>query len=211
MATKNMLPEHLKVTELDKEVIQKIFETAFKIHSEHPFDVAHDWQHHQAVALNGLEIIDEEGLWNSIDIPIFLAASLFHDLERGSKTHTLALTELKKIGFSEDSLKNVADLINQHSFGDKQIDLSGKILWAADKIEYVSKERFIVSVDKLSKAKMAYYGKLWNSRIEAVSQRFDTINLPFAKEKFFSKFNELRKYIENERPEYKSWLKDLSF
>ena len=189
--------------------LQEIYDIAYKVHQDKPYDASHDWQHHQAVYDNGVEIIRKEGLQTQVDLPVFTASALFHDLERGSKGHNLAVERMREAGFSDGFVKAVVDLINQHSFGDKQDSLAGTILWAADKIEYVSKDRFVYSVGKLPKVKIMFYKKLWRSRIEAVIKKFPTIGLPSANELFLSKFKDLKVYIESQKPEYKPWFKNL--
>lgn len=203
--------ERMKALQMnEQEQIALISDVAYKVHQESPYDAAHDWEHHRAVRDNGLEIIKGENIGNKIDMPVFVASSLFHDLERGSKGHDLAVLKMKEAGFDDEFVTKMVILINEHSFGDTQVSLAGTVLWAADKIEYVSKDRFAHSLGKLSLAKRIFYKKLWRSRIKDVVKKFPKIGLPSANQIFLEKFKELKKYIETEKPAYKSWYKDLN-
>lgn len=209
MLNKNMQVERFSLKGIELQQLEKIYEIAQKVHKERPFDAAHDWEHHLAVCINGLEIIYREKIQDKIDIPVFVAAALFHDLERGSRGHDLAVSKMKEADFDQEFVIKVVDLINEHSFGDKQKSLAGTVLWAADKIEYVSKDRFKHSLDNLSSDKLKYYRELWRSRIEEVIKKFPTIGLLSANELFLTKFRDLRVYIELQKPEYKSWFNNL--
>lgn len=209
MLNKNMQVERFKLKNVELQQLEKIYEVAQKVHEEKPYDAAHDWEHHFAVCKNGLEIIYKENLQDKIDMPVFFAASLFHDLERGSKGHELAVLKMKEVGFDDKFVNKMVDLINEHSFADKQESLAGTVLWAADKIEYVSKDRFIHSLANLSLAKRIFYKNLWRSRIEDVSKKFENIGLPSANQIFKTKFKELKDYVDNEEPSYRSWFNGL--
>lgn len=209
MTNTNMNVERFNLKEFEIQQIEKIYNVAQKVHEETPFDAAHDWNHHLAVGTNGLEIIDREEIQNEIDLPVFIAAAFFHDLERGSTGHDLAVLKMKEAGFSDEFVDKMVDLINEHSFGDTQKTLAGTVLWAADKIEYVSSDRFRHSLANLSLAKRIAYKKLWRDRIKSVVEKFPKIGLPSANEIFLEKFRDLKEYIEKEKPAYKSWYKGL--
>lgn len=210
MTSINMQIERFDLKDIQKEQLEKIYDVAQKVHQEKPFDAAHDWDHHLAVCINGLEIIYREGIQGQVDLVVFTSAALFHDLERGSVGHDLAVQKMKEVGFDDQFVTNVVNLINEHSFADKQVSLAGKVLWAADKIEYVSKDRFKHSLANLSLAKRIVYKNLWRSRIESVVEKFSKIGLPTANQMFLEKFKDLREYIEAEQPKYKSWYEGLS-
>lgn len=209
MANINMRIERFSLKDYEIQQIEKIYNVAQKVHEESPFDAAHDWNHHLAVNTNGLEIIDKEKIQGEINLPVFIAAAFFHDLERGSTGHDLAISKMEEAGFGDDFVAKMVDLINEHSFGDTQTTLAGKVLWAADKIEYVSKDRFKHSLANLSLAKRIVYKKLWRDRIKSVVEKFPKIGLPSSNQMFLEKFKDLKEYIEQEKPAYKSWYKGL--
>lgn len=209
MANTNMQVERFKLKDSEIQQIEKIYSVALKVHEETPYDAAHDWNHHLAVGTNGLEIIDKEKIQGEINLPVFIAAAFFHDLERGSKEHDLAVKKMHEAGFDYNFLDRMVDLINEHSFGDTQKTLAGTVLWAADKIEYVSSDRFRHSLANLSLVKRIVYKELWRSRIKDVVEKFPQIGLPSANQMFIEKFKDLKEYIEKEKPAYKSWYKGL--
>jgi hypothetical protein len=181
-----------------------------QILSEKPHDAAHDWEHHKAVAINCLKIVDGEGLWGQVNIVNLFKAALFHDLERGSKEHDVATQALRKSGCTDENLKEVVGLINEHSFNDKQVTLEGRILWAADKIEYVSKKRAALAMENLSKIELFFYIRLWEIRIKSVIAKFPSLGLPTASDIFKTRFGELKAYVESEKPEYEPLFRNIT-
>lgn len=194
----------------EQEQIALISDVAYKVHQESPYDAAHDWEHHRAVRDNGLEIIKRENIGNQIDMPVFVASSLFHDLERGSKGHDLAVEKMKEAGFDEDFVTKMVDLINEHSFGDTQVSLAGTVLWAADKIEYVSVGRSKKSTSELPKEQLEIYVKMWGERIVPVIDKFKNLGLPEAYKMFKEKFELLSEYLLSSKPEYKHLIDGLN-
>jgi hypothetical protein len=205
----NMQIERFELKESEIVQIEKIYNVAMKVHEETPFDAAHDWNHHLAVGTNGLEIIDREKIQDKIDLSVFIAAAFFHDLERGSKGHDLAVLKMKEAGFNDEFVAKMVDLINEHSFGDTQKTLSGKVLWASDKIEYVSVERSKKSTKELPQEALDSYVKMWSERIVLVIEKFKNIGLPSAYEIFKRNFGELSEYLISSKPEYKHLIEGL--
>jgi len=205
----NMQVERFSLKAIEKEQLEKTYEVAQKVHQEKPFDAAHDWDHHLAVSKNGLEIIYLEGLQDRIDIPVFFAAASFHDLERGSKGHDLAVQKMKEAGFDDQFVTRVVDLINEHSFADTQVTLAGKVLWAADKIEYLSVDRSKKSTAELPKDQLDAYVRMWSERIMPVIDKFKNIGLPKAYDLFKDKFTQLSEYIISSKPEYKDLIEGI--
>lgn len=201
--------ERFNLKEHEIQQIEKIYNVAQKVHGETPFDAAHDWNHHLAVGTNGLEIIDREKIQDKIDLPVFIAAAFFHDLERGSTGHDLAVSKMKEAGFSDEFVAKMVDLINEHSFGDTQKTLAGTVLWAADKIEYVSVDRSKKGLAELNEEKIGAYVKMWSERIVLVINKFKDLGLPSAYDMFKSKFKELSEYLTTVKPEYKHLIEGI--
>lgn len=201
--------ERFNLKEHEIQQIEKIYSVAQKVHEETPFDAAHDWNHHLAVGTNGLEIIDREKIQDRIDLPVFIAAAFFHDLERGSTGHDLAVLKMKEAGFDDGFVAKMVDLINEHSFGDTQKTLAGKVLWAADKIEYLSIDRSKKATNELSKEKLDEYVTIWGERIVPVINKFRDLGLPCAFDIFKTKFMELSEYLVSVKPEYKHLIEGI--
>ncbi len=203
MINNNMNVERFNLIENEIQQIEKIYEVAQLVHEENRFDAAHDWNHHLAVGTNGLEIIDREKIQDKIDLPVFIAAAFFHDLERGSTVHDLAVSKMKEAGFDDEFVVKMVDLINEHSFGDTQKTLAGTVLWAADKIEYLSIDRSKKATNELPKEKLDEYVKIWGERIVPVINKFRDLGLPCAFDIFKTKFMALSEYLVTVKPEYK--------
>ncbi len=210
MFDKNMQVERFKLKSVELQQLEKIYDVAQKVHEERPFDAAHDWEHHLAVGINGLDIIDKEGIQNQIDIPVFVGGAFFHDLERGSESHDLAVKKMKEAGFDDEFVGKMVKLINEHSFADKQESLAGTVLWAADKIEYVSVDRSKKGLAELDEEKIDAYVKMWSERIVPVINKFKHLGLPSAYDMFRFKFKKLSEYLVSSRPEYRHLIEDIA-
>jgi len=193
----------------NKELLTKIFDIAVQIHTDKPFDAAHDLDHHLAVTGNILEIYDREKLQGQVDLDRLVCAGLFHDLERGSKEHDLAAQKMKDVGASSEFVQSVISLINEHSFDDKQVSLEGRVLWAADKIEYLSVDRSKKATSKLPPDQLEGYVKIWSERIVLVVEKFKSLGLPNAYNLFQEKFKLLVSYLTADKPEYKHLITEL--
>lgn len=116
---------------------------AQKLLIKSPFDSGHDVRHHTKVWENVLKISFNENLTEKIDWNVLEIATWWHDYERGSTEHLALQKTLKKLNADENFIKSVLKTINSHSFHDDgQFTLESKVLFDADKIEYVSFPRW---------------------------------------------------------------------
>lgn len=107
-----------------------------------PFDIAHDIFHHYKVWENILLITIKEGL--SLDLDRVEIASWWHDYERGSSKHLALIKAMQEAGYSQEYIDSVKDLVNSHSFFDERSDAEeAKVLFDADKLEYVNSGRLV--------------------------------------------------------------------
>jgi HD superfamily phosphodiesterase len=107
--------------------------------SENPYDSLHATSHHQQVWDNCLRIVNEEGL--VVDTDVLRVAAWWHDVERGSEEAKLLKDALREVGASQDFGQRVMEVIGGHSFGQDQGSLEARVLYDADKLEYLSIER----------------------------------------------------------------------
>jgi len=106
-------------------------------------DRAHDLEHALRVREWGKVLAEEL----SADATVIELAALLHDIGRSGaveKTHAessagLAVNILRKAGYSEDMVTRVRDAILSHSLeaGHEPITLEAKILYDADKLDFV--------------------------------------------------------------------------
>lgn len=137
-----------------------------------PFDLAHDITHHYRVQEEALKIIEEEGL--DLDEDFISICAWYHDLggrrgENSSLIHSLIEKHVK----DPKSIEKIIQIIKEHSYGETQTSLESKVLFDADKLEYVNPIRlkwFLKAYDEgyLSKKVYIQYKKEWTERIKNV-------------------------------------------
>ncbi len=119
-----------------------VIKKAKKLLLNKPFDIAHDIFHHYNVWENVLQIVIREGL--TPDLNKLEIVSWWHDYERGSSEHVTLTKTMREAGYQQGYIKSIIDLINTHSFSDKHSETDeAKILFDADKIEYVNPGRLV--------------------------------------------------------------------
>jgi hypothetical protein len=196
---------------MDTYYSQVIADLSRKILKTQAFDAAHDYKHHKTVADNCLNIIRLENLQDKVNLDVLISAAYWHDFERGTegdykkakKDNDGISRLLKKENVPENFINQVNKLIDEHSFHSDQVSLEGKILFDADKLEYVSLYRFKDSLNKLPPEKINYYRDLWKSRINTVRDR---LFFESSKNLFDRRLNKLKAYIKEERPDLLDWL-----
>ncbi|MBP7774250.1 hypothetical protein KA078_00500 [Candidatus Woesebacteria bacterium] len=123
--------------------------TAQQLLLDHPFDIYHDIFHHYKVWENSRKITFIEKLkvdTNPLDI-----ACWWHDIFKGEKDNSLLIKTLSDTNIDTDTLDTAIAIINQHSFGEEQTLLESKILYDADKIEYISLTRWQAAFEACDK------------------------------------------------------------
>jgi HD superfamily phosphodiesterase len=163
---------------------------------EKSFDPIHAVEHHQKTWENVQWIVNNEGLEKSVDFGVLRLAAWWHDVDRGKANETESFEK-----YCEDSnispilVNKVTEVINEHSFGQLQNSLEGKILYDADKLEYVSILRVETLLEmnkegKIDNKVFDYYKIEWAKRINKVK---GSLNFVSTRIRFN---NELAKFVE---------------
>jgi HD superfamily phosphodiesterase len=162
---------------------------------ENSFDEVHGEKHHELVWENCQKIIEEENL--QADKEVLQVAAMWHDVERGKADET----KLLKDAFIKYKVPNafgnkVLEIIDAHSFGKNQESVEAKILFDADKLEYVNPERGRILLEeyqngKVNKDRFDYYVKGWQNRIIAVREQ---IHFKYSKNLFEKRLIEFMRY-----------------
>lgn len=175
-------------------MLPEIIASAQRHLTESPFDTLHAVSHHQQVWDNCNWIVEQEGL--NPDMEVLEVAAWWHDVERGSDGFTLMQETLRQLGAKEEFIGKVLGAVGSHSFGQNQETLEGKILYDADKLEYLSVDRLkallaLREQKGMGKKRFNYYKEAWAERINGVrgSFHFDSASKKFEKDlKKFLKF-----------------------
>ena len=105
-----------------------------------PFDLAHDITHHYRVWQWCLKITEAEHL--SLNQDVLTLAAWWHDAEERTGRVVIAVKKsLEHNNIDSQLIDQVASVIREHSFGKEQHSLEAKVLFDADKLEYVSPQR----------------------------------------------------------------------
>ena len=130
-----------------------------------PIDLAHDITHHYRVYEQSLKINLKEKL--NADQDLLIVCSWYHDLggRRGEDTDLLR-DLLSKHTNDVNFISKVIKIIREHSFGETQSNLESKILFDADKLEYVNSYRLLLFLRAyqdgfISEKKYKQYKKEW--------------------------------------------------
>jgi HD superfamily phosphodiesterase len=160
---------------------------------ENPFDAGHDVHHHKAVWKNCQWIISQEGL--RVDEDVLQVAAWWHDYDHGSKVHPTLRKVMRKYRVGKRDRNRVVELINEHSFADKQVSPEGQVLYDADKLEYVSVSRWERAMKKLNEKQMRKYKNLFNQRLDKVRKGF---YFPVAQKMFDERFKDWQEWAKKE-------------
>jgi HD superfamily phosphodiesterase len=184
---------------------QKLIEFAKKYLEKQPFDIVHDLEHHEQVVANCLDIIKQEGLQPDMDV--IITAAWWHDVEKSYETKNSAdktIVFFRKtaeiFGADDEFINQCVDTIQQHSFSQPQRTLEGKILFDADKIEYVNDGRigklvddFVANPHKYQPNHLQSTHDIWIARIKKVH---DMMHFAFSKKVFQTKLRDTENILE---------------
>lgn len=151
----------------------------------HPIDLAHDITHHNRVYEWSMTINKEERL--NADVYLLTVCAWYHDIG-GRKGEDVELIK-KLLGKNTDDtefINKVITIIKEHSFGEVQTSLESKILFDADKLEYVNPFRLLWFLRTykdglLTKDKYEQYMDEWNER---APQLQNMLNFHYTRTKF---------------------------
>lgn len=190
--------------------ISDLISDAREMHAINPNDVAHDWEHHHVpVIKNVIQIAKKESDLSGVNIPVVLVSSAWHDYKRHSGDFSDMEQSLRSHGADINFVESVKNTINEHSHGSERKTSNGSLLWAADKIEYVSKDRYIASVSNMSRLKVFGYQTIWKLRLPKVIEELKTCRFQSAKDIFDSKLNDLIGHIRSSNPKDLTWFEGL--
>lgn len=157
--------------------MQTVLQEARARLKDDPFDAGHDYVHHALVIQNCISITRQEGIKLSPDSEGALRiAALWHDYKRGNEEENdRILTDTMLVaGFGDNFIHRVLSIKNSHSYGNTQKSIEAKILFDADKLEYVSAIRYKhisaairkgeMSLETLAKYKMSFRERIGQIR-----------------------------------------------
>ena len=161
-----------------------------------PFDIVHDVIHHFQVYQNCLIIAEAEKL--CIELPIVIISAWWHDVDRDSETKISIVKSLEKNHFPNSFIKKCLKVIESHSFGKKQVSLEAKVLFDADKLEYVNPLRTRRLIQAINDGvenfnKGIFYKKRW---FEKTPQVKDMLYFSYSKSLFDKLFEKTKKEFE---------------
>ncbi len=141
--------------------------------AQNPFDIAHDYAHHLSVYENCIQIVSSEKL--KVDLNALALAAWLHDYQRDKEKarNEFVRKIVKENKITREFAEKVIKIINSHSYGNEQLFEEQKVLFDADKLEYVSVSRLnlvilAVETGKLSREAWQRYGKAWLERTHPV-------------------------------------------
>lgn len=150
-----------------------------------PIDLAHDITHHYRVYEWSLKINNSEKL--NADENILTICAWYHDLGgRGGEDIGFLRSLLSKYINDVNFINKVIKIIREHSYGKIQTSLESKILFDADKMEYVNPLRlsWFLKAHRdglLDEGKYRQYKKEWNERIINVRKM---LHFPISRKEF---------------------------
>lgn len=150
-----------------------------------PYDAAHDLTHHYRVFAATQKIVEAERL--TVDNAVLTAAAWAHDLFGRSGEETKAIEIFfKKQNCRDEFIKRVIAVISQHSFGEKPTIIEAKVLFDADKLEYVNPFRlgwFIQAAKDglLEEETYLKYRQEWKERVYQIP---DLLHFSYSKKEF---------------------------
>jgi HD superfamily phosphodiesterase len=150
-----------------------------------PFDLAHDITHHYRVQEEALKIIEEENL--AVDEDLMIICAWYHDLggRRGENSRLLSSLIGKYIE-DRQLINRIIQIIREHSYGEAQTSLESKVLFDADKLEYVNPMRlrwFLKAFREgyITSEVYSQYKREWKERIKDAEGQ---LHFSYTKQKF---------------------------
>lgn len=152
-----------------------------------PYDAAHNFHHHERVWSNTQQIIKKEKLL--IDEEALCIAVWWHDVDKGSVGSPRFMRAAHQYHIPQLKIDAILAIMNQHSFDDEQTTMEGKLLFDADKLEYVSLVRWkqflpVLQKNPLMQDRLKAYQVAIGERIIPVYRRlyFEISKQRFAKD-----------------------------
>jgi HD superfamily phosphohydrolase YqeK len=186
-------------------VSQKLIEYAQAYLKKQPFDIIHDFEHHQLVVNNCQQIVIQEKL-----VPneaVLFTSAWWHDVEKSYQTANSADTTVEffkttatQLGADSEFTELCTQTIIEHSFRQMQTTLESKILFDADKIEYVNDDRIATLVDDVIANPDRYQPDflqethdIWVARIKKVP---DMMHFEYSRQLFLDKLKDTESILD---------------
>jgi HD superfamily phosphohydrolase YqeK len=190
--------------------VERIIEMGQELLKKDPFDSGHDFDHHERVVDNIITIVTGEGL--KVDLGALKIAGWWHDYKRNTPTEcdTILKDSMELEGFHEKYIELVLAIKNNHSYGTQQETIEAKVLFDADKLEYVSVPRFTRVKEAVEKGEMSpevqeKYALTFSERIPNIYQ---SLHFKVSKEEFRKRFPGILEFVTFE-PRWRSVLEAL--
>jgi len=157
------------------------------------FDIVHDINHHYEVWKNCVEIMDVEKL--ELDRNALEITAWSHDLETYNKNNDFI--KLKAIlnhhNVQDTMTAKIIKIIDEHSWSKKQTLLESKVIFDADKLEFVSIPRWEYSLQAfkdqlITEARMKKYEGVMNEVMFKALDRFYFESTKIKYEKLLKEF-----------------------
>jgi HD superfamily phosphodiesterase len=161
-----------------------------------PIDLAHDITHHYRVYEWSLKINNDEKL--DADVDLLVVCAWYHDLGGRTGGNTKLIKDLVNKHTDDKSfIDKVVKIVQEHSFGKTQSSLESRILFDADKLEYVNPYRLLWFLRAykdglISEKKYRQYKKEWAERIGKVK---NMLHFNYSQEKFMQFLSEAKEIM----------------
>lgn len=178
---------------MDTNQASTLIKEAKRILWENPFDEIHDIFHHYRVWENAINIIFNEKL--ECDMNLLEVAIWWHDISKSDPNNSQEddFYLFEKAGIACDVNQATRDQIKstilEHQQMNSQTSLESKILYDADKIEYVSIPRILIAKNSLADEVRNVYEAKWRKNME---ERYLSLNFQYSKDNFRRIIQELQ-------------------
>ncbi len=169
--------------------INKIINEAKRLLQENPYDEGHDLTHHLEVWGNAQDIANNINI--EVDKDALYIACMWHDVvitdiedrnfkQRGrivDSTSNYLEGLLRKDGFSDSFIDKTILAIRLHEYKRKPTTVEGKILYDADKLEYIGLNRWkrifhTLKTGKMSKIKFFIYKQAGKRYLKHLKEKY---------------------------------------
>lgn len=157
---------------------------------EHPIDAAHGVEHHRAVAGNCARIVEAENL--TVDEDVLTIAAWWHDLETQRGGTGILREYLLANGYPAKTADSVCEIVEEHTYGQKQTSIEAKVLYDADKMEYFNPERMKQAIQdaRRSVLPIAILKKHYGSWSQRYRQTLESFYFPYSRQIVQSRLSE---------------------
>jgi HD superfamily phosphodiesterase len=180
---------------MPQDIAEKLIEQAKSVLIENKLDEIHDVFHHYKVWENAIEVFYSESL--QCDLNLIEVVVWWHDISKSdpenSKEDNFELfeTSANSLGLDHLMQNKIKEIIMEHQTMNTQSSIESKVLYDADKIEYVSISRILLAQRFLTDEVRNIYEQKWRKNME---ERYLSLNFEYSKKIFKQKLDVLQKY-----------------